>query len=89
MLALDLAWRCGIDLERVAGLLGPTRAESRIAVPLAQSESIDGVVAETGLRRTTVKLHIRHIYARNGLSRQAEPMQLVSSLADDVPKARD
>ena len=87
VLALDPAWRSNIDPERVADVLGLTPAESRIAVLLAQGKSIDEVAAETGRNRTTVKWHIRHIYAKSGVSRQAELMQLVStrgSLADDV-----
>ena len=67
--------------------LGLTPAESRIAVLLAQGRSIDEVAAATGRRRTTVKWHIRHIYAKHGLSRQAELMRLVDSLAD-VPEVR-
>ena len=92
VLALDPAWRSNIDPERVADVLGLTPAESRVAVLLAQGKSIDEVAAETGRSRTTVKWHIRHIYAKSGVSRQAELMQLVSSrgsLADDVPGERD
>ena len=88
----DPAWRWDIDPARLADLLGLTRAESRIAVLLAQGKSIDEVAAETGLSRTTVKWHMRHIYAKNGISRQVELMRLVvslGSLADDVPGARD
>ena len=83
VLAVDPAWRWHIDPERVAGPLGLTPAESRIAVLLAQGKSIDEVAVATGRRRTTVKWHIRQIYAKHGLSRQAELMRLVGSLADD------
>ena len=91
VLAFDPAWRWNIDPEQVADLLGLTRAESRIAALLAQGRSIDEVVAETGRSRTTVKWHIRHIYDKNGLSRQTELMQLVSSLGSlgNVPAATD
>ena len=80
VLAFDPAWHSNIDPERVADVLGLTPAESRIAVLLAQGKSIDEVAAETRRSRTTVKWHIRHIYAKSGVSRQAELMQLVSSL---------
>ena len=36
----------------------------------------------TGRSRTTVKWHIRHIYAKHGLSRQTDWAQLVASLTD-------
>ena len=88
VLALEPAWHCDIDPEQVADLLGLTPAESRIAVLLAQGKSIDEVVAETGRSRTTVKWHIRHIYAKSGVSRQAELMQLVGSLGSPVDDVR-
>ena len=46
------------------------------------------VAAETGRSRTTVKWHIRHIYAKHNLSRQMELAQLVTSVTD-VPGVRD
>ena len=84
VLVVDPARRWDIDPARAADLLGLTPAESRIAVLLAQGRSIDEVAAETGRGRTTVKWHIRHIYAKHGLSRQAELMRLVGALADDA-----
>ena len=87
MLVVDPAWRWQVDPERVADLLGLTPTESRIAVLLAQGKSIGEVSAETGRSRTTIKWHIRHIYAKHHLSRQAELMRLVSPLAD-VPEVR-
>ena len=89
VLALDPARRPDLGPERVAHLLGLTPAEARVAVLLAEGRSIDEVAAETGRGRTTVKWHIRHIYAKHGLSRQAELMRLVASLADGAPPAED
>ena len=82
VLLSDPAARPGLDPQRVAGALGLTPAESRIAVRLAQARSIDDIAAETGRSRSTVKWHIRHIYDKHGLSRQVELAQLVLSLAD-------
>ena len=87
VLAVDPADRAGIDPGRVGKTLGLTRAESRIAVWLAQGKTIDDIAVETGRSRTTVKWHIRHIYAELGVSRQIELAQLVTSLAD-VPGVR-
>ena len=87
VLAVDPADRAGIDPGRVGKALGLTRAESRIAVLLAQGRTIDDIAVETGRSRTTIKWHIRQIYAKLGLSRQIELAQLVTSLAD-VPGLR-
>ena len=87
VLAIDPADRTGIDPGRVGKALGLTRAESRVAVSLAEGKTIDDIARETGRSRTTVKWHIRHIYAELGVSRQMELAQLVTSLAD-VPRLR-
>ena len=87
VLAIDPADRTGIDPARVGKALGLTRAESRVAVSLAEGKTIDDIARETGRSRTTVKWHIRHIYAELGVSRQIELAQLVTSLAD-VPRLR-
>ena len=87
VLAVDPADRAGIDPERVREALGLTRSESHIAASLAQGRTIDDIALETGRSRTTIKWHIRHIYAKHGLSRQIELAQLVTSLAE-VPGAR-
>ena len=88
VLVIDPTDRTGLDPERVGDALGLTRAESWIAVLLAQGKSIDEVAAETGRQRTTVKWHIRHIYSKCQISRQIELVQLVMSLTD-VPGVRD
>ncbi len=87
VLAVDPADRTGIDPARVGEALDLTRAESHIAVLLAQGKTIDDVAAETGRSRTTIKWHIRHIYAKLRVSRQMELAQLVTSLTD-VPGVR-
>ena len=88
VLVVDPADRTGLDPARVGQALGLTRAESQIAVLLAQGKTIDAVAAETGRHRTTVKWHIRHIYAKHHLSRQMELAQLVAAVTD-VPGMRD
>ena len=82
VLAVDPADRAGVDTARVGKALGLTPAESRVAVALAQGRTIDDIAAESGRSRTTVKWHIRHIYAELGVSRPIELAQLVNSLAD-------
>ena len=82
VLVVDPTDRTGFDPERIGEALNLTPAESRIAVLLAQGNSIDEVAAETGRRPTTVKWHLRHIYDKCGLSRRMELAELVMSLAD-------
>ena len=81
VLVAEPAWSASLDPNRVRELLGLTPSESRIAVMLAQGMTIDEVVSTTGRGRTTVKWHIKNIYAKHGLSRQVDLVKLVTSLA--------
>ena len=82
VLIVDPAERRGIDPERVGILLGLTPAESEVAVSLAQGKTIRDIMVATGRSESTIRWHIKHIYAKHGLSRQAELVQLVMLVAD-------
>ena len=64
-----------------AAVLGLTRMESRVAVLLAEGMSIREVAAATGRKESTIRSRVKHMFARHGLSRQAELVRLVLSLA--------
>ena len=80
LLVVDPGDRTNIDLERVGAVLGLTPAQSQVAVSLAQGKTIRDIAMETGRSQTTIRWHIRHIFAKHGLSRQVELVQLVVSL---------
>ncbi|MCY4066466.1 MAG: LuxR C-terminal-related transcriptional regulator, partial [Rhodospirillaceae bacterium] len=82
LVLVDDPARTGIDPERVGAALGLTPAESHIAVLLAQGRSVGDIATGTGRSRTTVKWHVRNIYGKHGISRQAELAQLLRSVAD-------
>ena len=87
MLVVDPTSRTDIDPDRVGDLLGLTPAESHVALALAQGKTIRDIAVATGRSQTTIRWHIRHIFAKHDLSRQVELVQLVMSLAD-LPKIR-
>lgn len=82
VLVIDPANRNGVDADRVGTLLGLTPAESEVAAMLAQGRTIREIAAETGRSQTTIRWHMRHIFAKHGLSRQVELVQLVTALGD-------
>ena len=62
VLVVDPTDRTVLDPERVGEALDLTRAQSHVAVLLAQGKSIDEVAALTGRRRSTVKwAHPTHL----------------------------
>ena len=87
VLVVDLRSRALLDADRVGSLLGLTPAESHVAVALAEGKTIGGIAAETGRSPTTIRWHLRHIFDKLCLSRQADLVPLVLSLAA-VPGVR-
>ena len=82
VLLVDPRERGDIDPGRLEDLLDLTPAESQVAALLGQGKSIDGIVAATGRGESTIRWHLRNIYAKHGLTRQVELAQLVATLAD-------
>ena len=81
VLVVDPTRRTRIDPDLAAAGLGLTRMESRVAVLLAEGRSVREVAAATGRRESTIRWHLRHICGKHGISRQAELVGLVLSLA--------
>ena len=81
VLVVDPARRPRFDPALVAAGLGLTPMESRVAVLLAEGKSLREVAAATGRKATTIRWHLRQIFAKRGIARQAELVRLVLSLA--------
>ena len=59
------------------GALDLARMESRVAVLLTQGMSVPEITAAKGHKETTILSHVKHMFAKHGLSRQAELVRLV------------
>ena len=73
--------RATADPELVAGALGLTPAETRVAMMLAAGFTLRDIAAATGRTTGTVRWHLKQIFDKNRISRQAELVQLVQSLS--------
>ena len=80
-LIVDPGRQARIDPALVAATLGLTPAESQIAVMLAEGKSVRDIAISTGRRDDTIRWHMKHIFNKQGISRQVELVQLVISLA--------
>ena len=87
VLVVDPANGTAIDPAVAAEALGLTRMESRVAVLLAQGMTVHQIAAATGRKESTIRSHVKHMFAKHGLSRQAELVRLVQSVAAS-PQAR-
>ena len=69
-----------IDPHLVASTLGLTPAETRVAVALATGRSVRDIAIVTGRQENTVRFHLKEIYRKQGIGRQAELVRLVHPL---------
>ena len=87
VLVVDPAGHTRIDPAVAEAVLGLTGMESRVAVLLAEGISVREIAAATGRGESTIRSHVKHMFAKHGLSRQAELVRLVLSLAG-APESR-
>ena len=87
VLVIDPASQTRIDPAVAATALGLTRAESRVAVLLAEGKTVREVAEAAGRLESTIRTHVKHMFAKHRLRRQADLVRLVRSLAG-VPKSR-
>ena len=78
---VDTGRRARIDRALVAESLDLTAAESHVAVSLAEGKSVRDIAAETGRKESTIYWHLRNVFNKHGISRQATLVQLILSLA--------
>ncbi len=71
-----------IDPSLVATTLGLTSAESRIAVWLAEGRTVREIATATGRQESSIHWHLRQIYTKQAVSRQADLVRLVLSIAE-------
>ncbi len=73
-----------IDPGLVAAILGLTPVESQVAVWLAEGRTVREMAVLTGRQANTVYYHLKQVYQKLGISRQADLVRLVLSIAEVV-----
>jgi DNA-binding CsgD family transcriptional regulator len=68
----DLAQRATLDPKVLEGLFGLTNTEVRLATCLSQGNSVAEAAVELGIKASTVRVHLRSVYEKLGVHRQAE-----------------
>ena len=71
-----------IDPDLVARTLGLTPMESRVAVWLAEGKSVRDMAEATGRTPGSIYWHLKQIYQKQPISRQADLVRLVLSLTE-------
>ena len=71
-----------IDPDLVAGTLGLTPMESRVAVGLAEGKSVRDMAEAMGRTQGSIYWHLKQIYQKQPISRQADLVRLVLSITE-------
>ena len=71
-----------IDQGLVAATLGLTPAESQVAVWLAEGRTVREIAVATGRKESSIRWHLRHIYQKLAIPRQADLVRLVLSISE-------
>jgi DNA-binding CsgD family transcriptional regulator len=77
---LDPAVSTTIPAEWVMDAYGLTLAEARVALHAASGQSVADVGAQLKISPNTVKTHLRRVFAKTGVHRQAELASIIASL---------
>ncbi len=81
-LIVDPAHGTSVDPDLAMAALGLTHMESRVAVLLAQGMSVGAIAAALDRKESTIRTHVKHMFQKHGINRQAELVRLVLSLID-------
>ena len=87
VLVVDPAARPRVDPAVAAEALGLTGMESRVAVLLAEGMTVRDVAAAMGRGESTIRSHVKHMFAKHGLSRQADLVRLMLAVGG-APESR-
>ena len=71
-----------LDSDLVAATLGLTPAESQVAVWLAEGRTVRDIAVATGRKESSIRWHLRHIYQKLAIPRQADLVRLVLSISE-------
>lgn len=68
-----------LSLEMVRQLFGLTGSEAALALLLANGFTLDEAAVELGIRKNTIRAHLRSIFAKTGVRRQTTLIHLLLS----------
>ena len=77
-----------VDSGLVASMLGLTPAEGRVGALLADGHTVRRIALMTGTKESSIRSHMKRIYSKLGISRQADLVRLVLSVTGPVPSPK-
>ena len=71
-----------VDSGLVAAALGLTPSEGRVAALLAAGHTVRNIALMTGTKESSVRSHVKRIYSKRDITRQADLIRLVLSITE-------
>jgi DNA-binding CsgD family transcriptional regulator len=71
-------------VETIGSLYGLTPAELRVLAAIVDIGGVPEVAPALGISETTVKTHLRHVFDKTGVTRQADLVKLVAGFASPL-----
>lgn len=84
VLILEPGRTSAVDPDLIASTYGLTHAESLVAAALAKGESVRSIATATHRQESSVRWHVKQIHSKLGISRQADLVRMVLSIASGV-----
>ena len=78
---VDPAGSVSVDPAVAAETLGLTEMEGEVAALMAQNISVPHIATAMGRKVSTIRSHVKSMYAKHGITRQTELVRLVQSLS--------
>lgn len=69
-------------LQRLYGL---TKSEAQVALLAMRGEGLSPIAEKLSVSLTTVRTHLRHVFEKTGIHRQAELVRLLATLDPAAP----
>ena len=82
VLIVDVRRHARLDRGLVAAVLGLTPAESEVAVLLAEGRTLSEIASASGRGMTTIRWHLKHIFNKLGVARQADVVRMILAVSD-------
>lgn len=79
----------GVDAPALVALFGLTPAEAKLALELVKGRSLEQSATILDIRYNTARAHLRSIFAKTGVTRQAELVRVVLASPAALSSARD
>ena len=71
-----------VDSELLAGMLGLTQLEARVALALAAGQNVGAIARSMGCTNHAIYWHLKQIYQKQPVSRQVDLVRMVLAVTE-------